>query len=194
MSTASDALGAQTASAVGSPCAKIGGRDRVCMPLLRARRRFSNERPQGAEVVWRQREARQHGALLPDVHTGRSTASRCGCHGRYCAPATLLLRKSLEAPKKLIEQVYFIESGFASVVANGTSKPGIEVGSIGREGMTGLAIVLGSDRAQHATYVQVAGKGLRISATRLRCVSSVSGWAHARMRSRAAKPNRRAPS
>src|SRR5437762_13047546 len=64
--------------------------------------------------------------------------------------------------------VYFIEAGFASVVANGTSKPSIEVGIIGREGMTGLAVVLGHDRAQHATYIQVAGKGLRISAAKLR--------------------------
>jgi CRP-like cAMP-binding protein len=80
----------------------------------------------------------------------------------------LPVRKPLEARRKRIDQVYFIESGFASVVANGTSKPSIEVGIIGREGMTGLAIVLGTDRAQHATYIQVAGKGLRISAARLR--------------------------
>ena len=80
----------------------------------------------------------------------------------------LPVRKSLEARKKRIDQVYFIESGFASVVANGTSKPSIEVGIIGREGMTGLAIVLGHDRAQHETYIQVAGTGLRISAAKLR--------------------------
>src|SRR5438105_5565171 len=80
----------------------------------------------------------------------------------------LPVRRPLEFRKRRIDQVYFIESGFASVVANGTSKPGIEVGIIGREGMTGLAILLGSDRAQHATYIQVAGKGLRISAARLR--------------------------
>src|SRR5882724_11114772 len=80
----------------------------------------------------------------------------------------LPVKKTLETRRRRIDQVYFIESGFASVVANGTSKPSIEVGIIGREGMTGLAIVLGSDRAQHATYIQVAGKGMRISATRLR--------------------------
>jgi CRP-like cAMP-binding protein len=73
------------------------------------------------------------------------------------------VRKPLEARKKRIEHVYFIESGFASVLANGSTKPSIEVGIIGREGMTGLAIILGSDRAQHATYIQVAGTGLRIS-------------------------------
>ena len=80
----------------------------------------------------------------------------------------LPVRKTLEARRKRIDQVYFIESGFASVVANGSSKPSIEVGIIGREGMTGLAIVMGHDRAQHDTYIQVAGHGLRISAAKLR--------------------------
>jgi CRP-like cAMP-binding protein len=80
----------------------------------------------------------------------------------------LPVRKTLETRRKRIDNVYFLESGFASVVANGTNKPSIEVGIIGREGMTGLGVVLGNDRAQHAVYIQVAGKGLRISAERLR--------------------------
>ena len=78
------------------------------------------------------------------------------------------VRKQLETRKRRIDQVYFVEAGFASVVTNGTRKPGIEVGIIGREGMTGLTIVLGNERAPHDTYIQVAGKGLRISATDLR--------------------------
>ena len=41
----------------------------------------------------------------------------------------LPVRKTLEVRRKRIDQVYFIESGFASVVANGTSKPSIEIGS-----------------------------------------------------------------
>jgi CRP-like cAMP-binding protein len=86
----------------------------------------------------------------------------------HLAPVDLPVRKQLEAPKKRIDQVYFIEAGFASVVANGSSKPSIEVGIIGREGMTGLATVMGYDRATHATYIQVAGKGLRISVANLR--------------------------
>jgi CRP-like cAMP-binding protein len=93
----------------------------------------------------------------------------------------LPVRKPLEARRKRIDQVYFIESGFASVVANGTSKPSIEVGIIGREGMTGLAIILGSNRAQHATYIQVAGKGLRISAARLREADGRSNTLHRAM-------------
>jgi CRP-like cAMP-binding protein len=80
----------------------------------------------------------------------------------------LPVKKSLETRKRRIGQIYFIESGFASVVANGGDKRSIEVGIIGREGFTGLAVVLGNDRAAHDTYIQVAGKGLRISAAKLR--------------------------
>jgi CRP-like cAMP-binding protein len=46
----------------------------------------------------------------------------------------LPVKKPLETRKRRISDVYFIESGFASVVANGTAKPSIEVGLIGREG------------------------------------------------------------
>ena len=80
----------------------------------------------------------------------------------------LPVTKSLETRKRRIDQIYFPESGFASVVANGTGKPSIEVGIIGREGLTGLAVVLGNDRASHDTFIQVAGKGQRISAAKLR--------------------------
>jgi CRP-like cAMP-binding protein len=90
----------------------------------------------------------------------------------------LPVRKTLETRRKRINNVYFLESGFASVVANGTNKPSIEVGIIGREGMTGLGVVLGNDRAQHAVYIQVAGKGLRISAERLREADERSNTLH----------------
>ncbi len=81
---------------------------------------------------------------------------------------TLGLRKSLEKPNKRIEAVYFPESGFASVVAVQSSKTEVEVGLIGREGMTGLAIVLGNHRSPHATYIQAAGTGQCIPADDLR--------------------------
>ena len=38
----------------------------------------------------------------------------------------------------------------------------VEVGLIGREGMTGLTIVLGNHRSPHSTYIQSAGRGQRI--------------------------------
>jgi CRP-like cAMP-binding protein len=80
----------------------------------------------------------------------------------------LPLRKQLEQPNKPIDQIYFLESGFASVVADGSGDRGIEVGLIGREGMTGLPVLMGTDRSPHATFIQSAGEGLRISAGSLR--------------------------
>jgi CRP-like cAMP-binding protein len=93
----------------------------------------------------------------------------------------LPVKKALETRKRRIDHVYFMESGFASVVANGWDKPSIEVGIIGREGMTGLAVILGNDRAMHDTYIQVAGSALRISANNLREADARSPTLHRAM-------------
>lgn len=81
---------------------------------------------------------------------------------------TLGIRKPLEKPNRRIDAAYFPESGFASVVAVQKSGAQVEVGLIGREGMTGLPIVFGNHRSPHATYVQVAGAGQCIPAGKLR--------------------------
>ena len=78
-------------------------------------------------------------------------------------PVTLGLRKYLERPNRRIDAVYFPEEGFASVVAVQSNGKQVEVGLIGREGMTGLPIVLGNHRSPHATYIQAAGTGKCIS-------------------------------
>ena len=79
----------------------------------------------------------------------------------------LPLRKELERPGRPIEYVYFLESGFASVVVEAKGGRGIEVGLIGREGMTGLAVVMGTDRTPNHTFIQSAGSGIRISSAEL---------------------------
>lgn len=76
---------------------------------------------------------------------------------------TLARRASLEHPQKPIEHIYFIEHGIASVViATGRGAP-VEVGLVGREGLTGVAIILGSSSSPHSTFIQVAGSALRIA-------------------------------
>ena len=85
----------------------------------------------------------------------------------HLAPVDLPVRKMLEHRDRRINNIYFPESGFASVVANGDIRP-IEVGIIGREGMTGLAVVLGGDRNSHETFVQAAGHGQCMRARLLR--------------------------
>jgi CRP-like cAMP-binding protein len=81
---------------------------------------------------------------------------------------TLGLRKHLERPNRRIEAAYFPEAGFASVVALQSSGKEVEIGLIGREGMTALPIVFGDHRSPHATYIQAPGTGKCMPATELR--------------------------
>jgi CRP-like cAMP-binding protein len=85
----------------------------------------------------------------------------------HLAPVLLPVRKQLEARNRPIEHVYFLASGLASVVVSGGSHHTVEVGIIGSEGMTGLAVVMGADRAPHETFIQSAGEGWRIEAAAL---------------------------
>ncbi len=80
----------------------------------------------------------------------------------------LPVHKTLERSRRRIDSVFFPDSGFASVVADGTGRTPIEVGVIGREGMTGLAVLLGTALPKNDTYIQVAGKGRRLKASVLR--------------------------
>jgi len=82
-------------------------------------------------------------------------------------PLTLAVHQVLEAPNRRIDNVYFIDTGFASVVAE-TKQFKAEVGLIGREGMTGLPVVLGNHLSPHSTYIQAAGSGQRMGAVELR--------------------------
>jgi CRP-like cAMP-binding protein len=80
----------------------------------------------------------------------------------------LPLRRRLEARNKPISHIYFLEQGIASVVANGPTDRSIEVGIIGRDGMTGLPVVMGTERSPHETFIQTAGNGRRITADAFR--------------------------
>ena len=82
-------------------------------------------------------------------------------------PVDLPVRKQLHPRTRRIEHVYFPESGIASVVANGEHE--IEIGIIGREGVTAVSVVMGNEeRPRYETYMQVAGKGHRLSVDHLR--------------------------
>lgn len=90
---------------------------------------------------------------------------------------TVVLRvpQDLERPNKGIRDIYFPDTGVASVVAINADGSRVEVGVIGCEGMTGVPVVLGNERSPHATYIQVAGRDMRISAGDLRNAMSMSG-------------------
>jgi CRP-like cAMP-binding protein len=64
-----------------------------------------------------------------------------------------------------IEFVYFIESGVGSLVNTMKNGDAVEVGTIGNEGIVGLPVLLGHDRAPTAVYVQVPGAAWQMEAT-----------------------------
>ena len=82
---------------------------------------------------------------------------------------SLELRQVLETANEPITHNYFIDHGIASIVAgNGNHRRRIEVGLVGFEGMTGVAVVLGNDRSPNENFMQVGGEGRRIDSGRLR--------------------------
>jgi len=82
---------------------------------------------------------------------------------------TLARRQVLAVPGQPIEHVYFLEDGVASVVAASGDSTMTEVGIFGREGLSAISVLLGSDRSPHETFLQVDGtSALRIGADRFR--------------------------
>ena len=90
----------------------------------------------------------------------------------YLEPVEFSARRSIEQPGKPVEWVYFPDNGVASVVAAAKHGRTVEVGIIGHDGMTGLSLVLGAERAANETYVQVGGTGSRIRGDDLRQLMS----------------------
>jgi CRP-like cAMP-binding protein len=77
-------------------------------------------------------------------------------------------RQSLYRAHKPIGFVYFIETGVGSLVNTMANGQASEVGTIGNEGVVGLPLVLGDDRAPTSIYIQVPGVGLRMKASLFR--------------------------
>ena len=74
----------------------------------------------------------------------------------------------LESPDAEIDSVYFPTSGIASIVAIGMDGEMVDTTMIGREGMTGLAVFLGTGQMPVQTMVQVPLTGFRLAADVLR--------------------------
>ncbi len=74
-------------------------------------------------------------------------------------------RQSLYRARQPIGFVYFIETGVGSLVNTMANGEAAEVGTIGNEGVVGLPLLFGDDRAPTSVYVQVPGIGLRMKAS-----------------------------
>jgi CRP-like cAMP-binding protein len=71
---------------------------------------------------------------------------------------------------KPVDAVYFVESGVISRVARTQADGAVEVAVVGRFGLVGLSVILGTMVALHRTVVQIPGLALRISAGDLQTI------------------------
>lgn len=84
-------------------------------------------------------------------------------------------RQVLVEPGQRIEHVYFLESGVASVVSDLPEEGPTEVGIFGREGVSGIGVLLDVDVSLHRTHMQVEGDtAMRIETERLRAAVAQS--------------------
>jgi CRP-like cAMP-binding protein len=77
---------------------------------------------------------------------------------------SLTVRETLITPDVPIEAVYFVESGWVSLVATLDNGMQAEVGLIGREGMVGLPLITGIETAFVEAFVQADGSALSMEA------------------------------
>jgi CRP-like cAMP-binding protein len=81
----------------------------------------------------------------------------------------LQFRQCLQAANRPIRTIYFPETGIASVTAISRDRSRwTEVALVGRDGMTGIAIVLEAERPGWEIYVQIGGQAQCISVDDLR--------------------------
>lgn len=83
-------------------------------------------------------------------------------------PVELVFHKTLQKPEEPITAVLFPETGYVSQLAPLEDGDSAEIGLIGPEGMTGLALLLGGDRDNFELLVQVPGTALRMEARAFR--------------------------
>ena len=81
---------------------------------------------------------------------------------------TLAKDQPIFEPEQPASHVWFPTQGTISLVALDAEGEAIEVAVVGREGMTGLSLVLGSPTMIYGATVQVPGQGWRIAAAAFR--------------------------
>jgi CRP-like cAMP-binding protein len=78
------------------------------------------------------------------------------------------LRQQIYEPEQRIEDVYFPLDAVLSVVALMRDGSQIEIGTIGREGMSALPLLMGAETTANTSYCQVRGSAITIPAALFR--------------------------
>ncbi|MCW5734900.1 MAG: Crp/Fnr family transcriptional regulator [Enhydrobacter sp.] len=113
---------------------------------------------------------RRRAAASPNRLLSSLSDKELGLLEPFLSRVDLPLGTVLERVDSRVEHAYFMESGFASVVAGG--KKEVETALVGFEGMTAISAVMGDDRAINKTFIQAEGTALRIGVPQLQRVLS----------------------
>ena len=85
----------------------------------------------------------------------------------------------LEENDEPFEYAFFPNTGVTSIMAITQTGDRVEAGLFGREGMSGMPILLGADRSPLKTIIQIPGEGYRIATSALRDAIEQSRPLHA---------------
>jgi CRP-like cAMP-binding protein len=77
---------------------------------------------------------------------------------------SLSTRQRIYESLRTIDYVYFPIRGIVSVVAFMKDGTGVEVATVGNEGMVGLPVFLGADKTPLVAFQQIAGESMRMKA------------------------------
>ena len=81
----------------------------------------------------------------------------------HLEPVQTELRQTLITPNEPVKQLFFPETGYASLVTQGSQGDKVEAAIVGREGLIGASpVLLGADRTPHHLFVQASGEMLVI--------------------------------
>lgn len=103
------------------------------------------------------------------------TDDELGRIGPALEPVRLPRSTELESANEEIQFVYFPTSGVASIVALDEGGESVDTAMIGREGMTGLPVFLGTGQSPVRTIVQVPLTGVRMRSEELRSALALGG-------------------
>ena len=85
----------------------------------------------------------------------------------------------LEENDETFDHAFFPNTGVTSIMAITRTGDRVEAGLFGREGMSGMPILLGADRSPLKTIIQIPGEGYRIEVSALRDAIEQSRSLHA---------------
>jgi CRP-like cAMP-binding protein len=88
---------------------------------------------------------------------------------------TFELEHEIEFPGSLIEYLYFIEEGMASMTTTFKNGSQVEVGMFGFKSVIGVSALMGSKRSLNRVYTQIAGHGYASPVERARAEFALGG-------------------